>query len=40
MNAYIYHLSAEIIEIVKHTDIEWTFRVETSTKRCTSRKIL
>ena len=30
MNAYI-PVSAKVISIVKHTDIEWTFRVETST---------
>ena len=31
MNGYI-PSSAQIREIVKHTDIEWTFKVETSTK--------
>ena len=31
MNLYI-PSSAKIIEIIKHTEIEWTFRVETSTK--------
>ncbi|UEL47932.1 MULTISPECIES: anaerobic sulfite reductase subunit AsrB [Terrisporobacter] len=31
MNAYI-PVAAPIIRIVKHTEIEWTFRVETSTK--------
>ena len=31
MNGYI-PSSAKIREIVKHTDIEWTFKVETSTK--------
>ncbi|MEW9078429.1 anaerobic sulfite reductase subunit AsrB [Terrisporobacter glycolicus] len=31
MNAYI-PVAAPIISIVKHTEIEWTFRVETSTK--------
>ena len=31
MNAYIPFM-APITNIVKHTDIEWTFRVETSTK--------
>ncbi|WP_195938317.1 anaerobic sulfite reductase subunit AsrB [Romboutsia sp. 1001713B170131_170501_G6] len=31
MNSYI-PVGAKIIDIVKHTDIEWTFRVESSTK--------
>lgn len=31
MNSYI-PVGAKIIDIVKHTDIEWTFRVECSTK--------
>ncbi len=31
MNSYI-PISAKIIDIVKHTDIEWTFRVECSTE--------
>ena len=31
MNPYI-PASAKIIDIVKHTDIEWTFRVETNTE--------
>ena len=31
MNGYI-PSSVQIREIVKHTDIEWTFKVETSTK--------
>ena len=31
MNPYI-PVGAKIIDIVKHTDIEWTFRVECDTK--------
>ena len=31
MNQYI-PVAAKITDIVKHTDIEWTFKVETSTK--------
>ena len=31
---------AEIIEIIKHTDIEWTFRVKADTSKNKTRAIL
>ncbi len=38
MNPYI-PVSAKILDIVKHTDKEWTFRVNCN-KRCIAWKVL